>query len=98
MYLMNFGSCSSHGFPKTDRPFVFKLNQRRHSVSSAVKQRIAYLCHQMPCHTLSPILGCYGKTIDVAAPSVPSAYHRTDDSTVDYRYQKSRVRCLCQTG
>jgi len=67
---------------------MFVFDERRKSLGASFKKRFTYLCDKPSSDTLSPMRGSDRQTIDVSAPSVPSADYRSDNLAVDRGDQK----------
>jgi hypothetical protein len=74
------------------------FDERRESLGASFKKRCTYLCDEPSSDTLSPMRGRDCKTIDVPAPSVPSADYRSDNFAVKRRDQKKRCWLPQQKG
>lgn len=77
---------------------MFVFDEGRESLGASFKKRRTYFSDESSSDTLSPMRGSDCKTIDVPAPSVPSADYRSDNSAVDGRDQKNRRRLPQQNG
>jgi hypothetical protein len=77
-----------HGAPEFHRPWMFMFDERRESLGASFKQRCTYLSDESSSDTLSPKRGSDCQTIDVSAPSVPSADYRSDNLAIDRCDQK----------
>jgi hypothetical protein len=62
---------------------MFVFDERGELLGASLKKRCTYLSDEPSSDTLSPMRGSDCKTIDVPAPSVPSADYRSDNFAVD---------------
>ena len=88
----------THGAPEFHRPRMFVFDEGRESLGAPFKKCCAYVSDQTPSDTLSPMCGSDCQTIDVSAPSVPSADYRSDNFAVDRCDQKQRSLLPQQEG
>jgi hypothetical protein len=86
----------THGAPEFHRPRMFVFDECRESLRASFKKRCTYFCDEPSSDTLSPMRWGDCKTIDVPAPSVPSADYRSDNFTINRRDQKKRCWLLQQ--
>jgi hypothetical protein len=77
---------------------MFVLDQCRESFGTLGEERLANLRNQPPRNSSSPVFGCHRETINIAALTVPSSDHGTNQKTVDERDEKNTAWCTHQSG